>query len=160
MSTRISKILCMSLIHLRGKNLEKIVKHFSASNLAMFEYQNGDEYQFVAKLGEEEFLLNQQGFNMDLVEAQQYAFQRGDAVFRLSGQWLNLMSEVCVYDFRQARPGNFLMVLVAGISVWMLVPESNGDLIIGCDPTYGHYLYETLQNQINVSPFLNSGVSS
>lgn len=160
MTVQIHKKAYTNLTHLRGKRLGDSLKKITSAQLDIFKYQLLGENEFIAKLGNEEYLLNIQNFSVDLLESQQYAFQRGDAVYELSGNWIALMSEVCIYDFRQAVPGEFLMVLVAGISVWILVPEPNGNLIVGCDPTLEEYLENTLHRQINVSPFLNNGVSA
>ncbi len=145
---------------LRGKRLAELIKKLNLSVPSLFEYQKYNGHGFIANLGAGEILINHSSFNESLLEEDQYAFQRGDAVFTLSGDWRALMSEVCIYDFRQAKPGDFTMVLVAGVGVWMLIPEDDAPLILGCDPTYGHYLQETLQNQINQSPFLNNGRQS
>ncbi len=144
-----------NLLHLRGANLYEVLARFEASDLEMFRYKNLAEDQFIAKLGMEELLICSEIDLSDSLESGQYAFQRGDAMFELSGDWKALMSEVCIYDFRQSRPGDFLMASVAGVSVWMLLPEADEPLILGCDPTYGHYLLSTLQRQLEESPFLN-----
>ncbi|MDG6774340.1 hypothetical protein QCB45_08345 [Thiomicrorhabdus sp. ZW0627] len=144
-----------NLLHLRGANLYEVLARFEASDLEMFRYKNLAKDQFIAKLGMEELLICSEIDLSDSLESGQYAFQRGDAMFELSGDWKALMSEVCIYDFRQSRPGDFLMASVAGVSVWMLLPEADEPLILGCDPTYGHYLLSTLQRQLEESPFLN-----
>ncbi|WP_373019573.1 hypothetical protein [Thiomicrorhabdus sp.] len=143
-----------NLQHLRGPNLSEVLTRFESSDLALFRYRNLAEDQFIAKLGREELLIRSEIDLSDSLESGQYAFQRGDAMFELSGNWKGLLSEVCIFDFRQSRPGDFLMVSMAGVSVWMLVPEVDKPLVLGCDPTYGHYLLETLQRQIDESPFL------
>lgn len=158
MSIQLERHSLEHLMVLRGKNLSGLLQNLEGSVPSLFHYQKLDNKGFIANLGAEEFLINHAGFNRDQLEPQQYAFQRGDVVISISGKWQELLSEVCIYDFRQARPGEFLMVLIAGVSVWMLIPEATEALIIGCDPTYGDYLFETLEKQINTSPFLNYGV--
>ena len=142
------------LMHLRGEGLDEVLASLGASDLDIFQYQFVADGQFVAKLGNEEiFVCVEQPLDIS-EEKKQYAFQRGDAIFELSGDWKGLMAEVCIYDFRQTQPGDFLMVLIAGVSAWLLIPEEGAPLVLGCDPTYGHYFYETLVRQLEVSPFL------
>jgi len=160
MRVRLTTLSLDNLMVLRGKNLLDLVNKMTLSVPTLFRYEKHGQQEFIANLGTSEILINHSSFENSLLEENQYAFQRGDAVFTLSGDWQALMKEVCIYDFRQAKPGDFSMVLVAGVGVWMLIPEANTPLILGCDPTYGHYLKETLQNQINQSPFLNNGKQS
>ncbi|MDX1353462.1 MAG: hypothetical protein R3254_10640 [Thiomicrorhabdus sp.] len=155
MSIQVNTLALENLMVLRGKSLAELVQKMDLPLPDLFKYEMFDNQAFIANLGTSEILINHPAFKSQELGSQQYAFQRGDAVLSLSGDWRLLMSEVCIYDFRQARHGDLLMVLVAGVSVWMLIPEDNSPLILGCDPTYGHYLLETLHNQINQSPFLN-----
>lgn len=154
MSIQITPLTLDNLTVLRGKRLADFIQKMGLPLPELFKYASFGEQRFIANLGAGEILINHPGFNVRLLDEEQYAFQRGDVVLSLSGDWRALMSEVCIYDFRQARPGDFSMVLMAGVGAWMLIPEENAPLIIGCDPTYGHYLLETLQRQIDQSPFL------
>ena len=155
MSIQLTKQTLPNLTVLRGKNLSQLLLKIELSNPEIFKYHNLNNGEFVANLGQEEILINHSSFSYEQLESQQYAFQRGDVVISLSGDWRKLMTEVCVYDFRQAKPGDFVMVLMAGVSVWMLIPQEGEPVIIGCDPTYGEYFIETLEEQIHTSPFLN-----
>ncbi|WP_130536651.1 hypothetical protein [Thiomicrorhabdus indica] len=147
-----------NLMHLRGEGMQEVLASLGAENLEIFQYRSVAKDQFVANLGDEElYVCVEQPVQVSL-EKNQYAFPRGDAVFELLGNWKALLSEVCIYDFRQCRPGDFLMVSVAGISAWLLIPETDEPLILGCDPTLGHYFQETLTRQIEESPFLKNGV--
>ncbi|MBF6057991.1 hypothetical protein [Thiomicrorhabdus heinhorstiae] len=156
MSLQISQKNVPGLLHLRGKKLNEILASFDAADLQVFQYKSLAENQFVAKLGEEELYVCADGSVSVSTEHNQYAFRRGDAIFEVAGNWKNLMAEVCIYDFRQSCPGDFLMVAMAGISAWLLIPEEGKPLILGCDPTFGHYLLETLTKQIETSPFLKT----
>lgn len=153
MSIVIQEKSLSSLTHFRGTNLTQLLEQLGQSDMDIFEYRVLADMGFVAKLGEDELLVHSQTA-LNMVSNEQYAFQRGDAILELSGNWLGLMSEVCIFDFKQTRPGSFLMVLMAGVSVWMLIPQADAPLIIGCDPSYGHYLFSTLQHQVAQSPFL------
>ncbi|WP_040725510.1 hypothetical protein [Thiomicrorhabdus sp. Kp2] len=155
MSIQLKKQTLPNLTVLRGKNLSQLISKLELSNPEIFKYHNLNNGEFVANLGQEEILINLSSFSYDQLETQQYAFQRGDVVINLSGNWRKLMSEVCVFDFRQARPGDFVMVLIAGVGAWMLIPQEGEPVTIGCDPTYGEYFIETLEKQIHTSPFLN-----
>lgn len=155
MSVQLANFSLENLMVVRGKQLSELITNMALSVPNLFKYQKFNEQEFIANLGESELLINTSAFNPEMLNEEQYAFQRGDAVFTLSGDWRSLMTEVCVYDFRQANPGDFSMVLLAGVTVWMLIPDDGEALVFGCDPTYGHYLQETLSNQINQSPFLN-----
>lgn len=155
MSIQIKTLALDNLMVLRGKSLAEYVQKVELPLPDLFKYEKLDNQAFIANLGTSEILINHPAVKSEELGTQQYAFQRGDAVFTLSGDWRSLMTEVSIYDFRQAKPGDFLMILVAGVGVWMLIPDDNSLLTLGCDPTYGHYLQETLNNQIDQSPFLN-----
>ncbi|WP_321324017.1 hypothetical protein [Thiomicrorhabdus sp.] len=155
MKIQLTKHSLPNLTVLRGKNLPQLIAKLEIANPELFKYELFNKEEFIANLGQEEILINHSKFSYDQLELQQYAFQRGDVVITLSGDWRNLMSEVCVFDFRQAKPGDFVMVLMAGVGVWMLIPEEGEPVTIGCDPTYGQYFIETLEKQIETSPFLN-----
>lgn len=161
MSIEIRSIELTGLTHLRGLNLGNVLEKLTAVPLDIFRYTSLPEEgeaktpYFVAKLGEEELLVNVPQAVTNELSENQYAFQRGDAVFELSGNWRDLMAEVCIYDFAQTKPGDFSMVLMAGVSVWILIPEADQPLMMGCDPSFGHYLFTTIQRQIAESPFLN-----
>lgn len=154
MSVQMAKKPLTGLTVLRGKNLPQLISKLESEIPVLFGYHAYGDEAFIASLGAEEYLINHPKFSHDLLESEQYAFQRGDVIITLSGNWRALMSEVCIYDFRQANPGDFAMVLIAGVSVWMLIPVDGDAVTLGCDPTYGEYLIETLENQINTSPFL------
>lgn len=157
MTIQVAQQSLENLTVLRGKRLPELIEKMALPLPKLFRYENLVDQNFIANLGEEEILINHAVFNKTLLEEEQYAFQRGDVIFTLSGDWRSLMSEICIYDFRQARPGDFSMVLIAGVGVWMLIPDDNASLVIGCDPTYGHYLMKTLQHQIKHSLYLNNG---
>ena len=147
-----------NFLHLRGEDMQEVLALLGAENLEIFQYRFVAKNQFVTKLGEEElYVCVEQPLQLSS-EKNQYAFPRGDAVFELSGNWKALLSEVCIYDFRQCRPGDFLMVSIAGISAWLMIPQADEPLILGCDPTLGHYFQEILTRQIEESPFLKNGV--
>jgi len=155
MSIQLTQKSFPNLTVLRGKDLPKLISKLEITHPEIFKYEMGNNDEFIANLGQEEILINHSSFTYEQLETQQYAFQRGDVVISLSGDWRKLMTEVCVFDFRQAKPGDFVMVLIAGVGAWMLIPQEGEPVTIGCDPTYGEYFIETLEKQIHTSPFLN-----
>lgn len=73
-----------------------------------------------------------------------WCFRRYDCVFELAGSgWVELMTHLCQYDFRQLQPGSWLMTSVAGVNCWLYHEIDSGNLMIGADPGYRHYLIET-----------------
>ncbi|MBP0047326.1 hypothetical protein H9C73_01135 [Marinobacterium sp. AK62] len=74
----------------------------------------------------------------------EWCFRRYDSLFELKGEgWIELMAHLCQYDFRQLKPGDWLMTSVAGVSCWLYHEIESGSLLIGADPGYRHYLIET-----------------
>ncbi|GAA0793415.1 hypothetical protein [Marinobacterium sediminicola] len=74
----------------------------------------------------------------------EWCFRRYDCVFELAGRgWVELMTHLCQYDFRQLQPGDWLMTSAAGVSCWLYHEIESGNLLIGADPGYRHYLIET-----------------
>lgn len=57
-----------------------------------------------------------------------------------------LMSEFCALDLSDAGDG-LLYTRVAGVSVWLRV-ERGPVYRMGCEPSYGEYLFETLLNGV------------
>lgn len=75
----------------------------------------------------------------------EWCFRRYDCVFELAGSgWVELMTHLCQYDFRQLQPGDWLMTSIAGVSGWLYHEIDSGSLLIGVDPGYRHYMTETL----------------
>lgn len=95
----------------------------------------------VARTGRDEYMVM-------LADAQpapqgEWCFRRYDCVFELTGgRWITFMAHLCQYDFRQLQPGNWLMTSVAGVSCWLYHEIESGNLLIGADPSYRHYLTE------------------
>jgi len=78
-----------------------------------------------------------------------YQVARADAAFILSGsQALNILSELCVMDLRDAALGSHvvLMTQVAGVSATLMRQSLAGEQVyrIWCDASYGPYLWEML----------------
>ncbi|MDR9498808.1 MAG: hypothetical protein RI556_06495 [Hydrogenovibrio sp.] len=132
--------------HLKDSEAEEALEKRLNLVLGIFSYRSLTQpTSLVARLGSDEYFVC--GASSDQMETIKdiRAFQRGDAVFELSGNWLAPLSEICIHDFRQTRPGHFLMTTAAGVNVWLLIPDANAPLIMGCDPTYEAYLYSVLE---------------
>ena len=107
---------------------------------------------FTTRLGPREFIVAS-GQGGELPPAPHSApqgvwvFPRCDAVLELDGvHWKEAAAEVCSYDFRELAAGSWLPVAMAGVTVWCL-PRKQG-IWIGCDPSYGAYLEETLREVV------------
>jgi sarcosine oxidase subunit gamma len=71
---------------------------------------------------------------------------RDDLEVVLGGaQASRILAEVCALDLSNAQ-GRFLLTRVAGVSAWLCVEEDAQGVRfrIGCDPSYGAFLFETL----------------
>lgn len=112
----------------------------------------------VLRLGNAEFLIEDQAkgkacsklhaFNQSNMQGVSHV-ARADASFVLSGsKALNLLSELCVLDLRDAAlPSNaVVMTQVAGISATLIRENLAGEKVyrIWCDGTYGAYMWEIL----------------
>lgn len=75
---------------------------------------------------------------------------RDDLEVVLGGEHASsLISELCSLDLASVE-NQFLLTRVAGIAAWLRVEEMGEQRYyrIGCDPSYGEYLFETLLNGI------------
>lgn len=97
---------------------------------------------FIARTGREEFLIatttppTANGTTC-------WCFGRDDRVLALSGpDWRDVMAQVCHMDLRNLGPGDWQMLAAAGVNLWCLGIDQG--LLLGCDPSLGHYLQQTL----------------
>lgn len=141
------------LFHIKGNNALSPLDALSLQvPEKLFHYSPLDNMGFVAKLGQSEFLLyrdNEESWDDwpdSVSDPQTYVFPRDDALFTLNGEnWSEFMLQVCSFDFSKSTPGEFILANMAGVSTWFRVPSSDEPLVFGCDPSYGHYLYSTMQ---------------
>lgn len=76
---------------------------------------------------------------------------RDDLEVGLGGQGADrLMSEFCALDLSDVE-NQFLFTRVAGVSAWLRAEGAGAqrNYRIGCDPSYGEYLYETLLDGVH-----------
>ena len=138
-----------SLAALAAENCEVPEEWFTYRRTAAL---NTERLDFVARLGTRECLLLAEADDRraDRIAAagvaDTYVFQRDDTLLRVEGDhWAEMMLQVCSYDLCSALPPQFVMTSAAGISIWMRIPAAGEPLLIGCDPSFGHYLVSTLE---------------
>lgn len=103
----------------------------------------------VARTGSDEFLA----FSKDrsVVPVGVGCFERYDAIFCLSGSsWQSVMLQLCPFDFERMQPGEWQMLVVAGVNCWLyLSADAAETLLLGCDPGFAAYLKQTVEAVIN-----------
>lgn len=79
-----------------------------------------------------------------------WSFPRADRIFALRGEgWVDLMAQVCQFDFRKMQPGDWLMASVAGVNCWLYRQLDVDALLIGFDAGYEHYMSETFSTLVS-----------
>lgn len=74
-------------------------------------------------------------------------FPRDDCELALGGEGADaILSELCALDLGDQQ-GRYLLTRLAHVSVWLWA-EGDGRYRIGCDPGFGEYLYETLDERV------------
>jgi hypothetical protein len=102
---------------------------------------------FIARTGQDEFLLHGSELSMAGQELA-WSYPRGDRVLALQGDaWREAMAQICHWDFSGFSEGEWQMLAAAGITIWCL--GSGNGLLLGCDPSLGDYLQETLQEIVS-----------
>lgn len=97
---------------------------------------------FIARTGREEFLIaattppTADGLCC-------WCYGRDDRVLALTGpDWRRVMAQVCHADLRGFGPDDWQLLAAAGVNLWCLGIDEG--LLLGCDPSLGHYLQQTL----------------
>ena len=114
-----------------------------------FRYKLQPKGGFLARLGDREFYIFGPAGTLPKkgsYGAETYVFQRSDAVFSFDGDgYLAFLRELCAYDFATSEPDEFILANLAGVSCWFRVPPKHStQILMGCDPSYGNYMNETL----------------
>jgi sarcosine oxidase subunit gamma len=106
---------------------------------------------FVARTGRDEFLIAGDGSWQPPASSPPWCFQRSDHLIELSGNgWAHALAAVCPHDLRAMGGDAWLMATVAGVDGWLRTgPDPEAGLLIGCDPSYGHYLETTLREVVS-----------
>lgn len=136
--------------HVRGNgaaaDLERIYGDLPSR---WFRYKLHPKGVFLARLGDREFYVFGPAGTLPGTASyglETYVFQRSDAVFSFDGDgYLAFLRELCAYDFATSEPDEFILANLAGVSCWIRVPPKRStQVLMGCDPSYGNYMDETL----------------
>jgi sarcosine oxidase subunit gamma len=140
-----------------GQAAEWLAAHALEVPEAYFRTQDlgGDEDSFLVRTGNAEFFLHDGAagnlrarvgeITGELVQGTRIV-ARDDLEVVLGGEGAaQLMSEFCALDLSSVA-NEFLLTRVAGIAAWLRVEGAGAQQVyrIGCDPSYGEYLFETL----------------
>ncbi|MEJ2059846.1 MAG: hypothetical protein P8Y64_05095 [Gammaproteobacteria bacterium] len=129
-----------------------------------FRVHDLGEDAFLVRTGEAEFILHDgpggalrtalgklsDGVADDLVAGTRIV-ARDDLEVVLGGEDAGrLMSEFCALDLAEVE-NRFLFTRVAGVTAWLCVEGTGAQRSyrIGCDPSYGEYLFETLLDGVH-----------
>ena len=136
--------------HVRGNgavaDLERIYGDLPSG---WFRYNLRPKGVFLARLGDREFYVFGPAGTLPRKVSygpETYVFQRSDAVFAFDGDgYLAFLCELCAYDFSISERDEFILTNLAGVSCWIrMPPKSSTQVLMGCDPSYGNYMNETL----------------
>lgn len=112
-----------------------------------FSYSPGDALDFVARIGEDAWLLMNGGEEPPTTPPDGHCFPRDDSLLVVSGDaWRELMLEICSHDFSRAAGSDFVMTRAAGVAIWVRVPVAGEPVLIGCDPSYADYLTQVIES--------------
>jgi len=139
---RIEHLEEQSLWHLTGTSPQSLAN----APRDWFTYFPGDALEFIARIGEHAWLILNAAEGSPGVPSGGHCFPRDDCLLVISGgDWHSLMHAICSFDFASAAPYDFVMTQAAGVSIWVRVPVESEPVLIGCDPSYGHYFTGVLQ---------------
>lgn len=119
-----------------------------------FRHRSIEDGGFLARLGNREFYIyGPAGIRPDkkTFGTNTFVFPRSDAVFSLDGNdYAAFLRELCAYDFAASEPDEFILANMAGVSCWFRMPPAQSTpLLMGCDPSYGDYMTETLTRTLS-----------
>lgn len=123
----------------------------SAAGLPLPEAQLSAEEAgeaLVARTGSDEYLaFLPKGQN---APACAWCFPRADRILAVQGEgWIELMAQLCQFDFRKMQPGDWLMASVAGVNCWLYREQSGNALLIGFDAGFDHYLSDVFNTLVS-----------
>lgn len=102
----------------------------------------------VARTGKDEYMAFLPGAKG--APACAWCFPRADRILAVQGEgWVELMAQLCQYDFRKMQPGDWLMSAVAGVNCWLYREHSDGALLIGFDAGFDHYLSDLFSSLVS-----------
>ena len=150
---KLEKAENLEMWHVRGQAAAAAIGSLSCGAPEMFKINSFSEFGFSTSTGKSEFyLVDEKGGSVATElkakadDADTFMFPRQDALFVLSGEgWKQMMLRVTAFNFEAADDSDFVMANMAGVSTWFRVSSTDPNKVLfGCDPSYGHYLYETL----------------
>ena len=149
---KLEKIQNLEMLHVRGQGAPDAVNSLSCGAPEIFKINGFSDFGFSTTTGREFYVVDEKGGSVAAElkakadDAGIYMFQRQDALFVLSGEgWKDMMLRVSAFNFKTANDDDFVMTNMAGVSTWFRVSNTDPNKVLfGCDPSYGHYLFETL----------------
>lgn len=135
----------------------------------MRDQDRDDSWNVVARLGATEFFIEERGEATDVAALEQllagdfagaHPVLREDTAIVLGGEHVaDVLAQVCNVNFSALdiaqRP--VVMTLMVGVSV-LVLPQNHPDgavYRIWCDPSFGTYLWETLEEAVQKMPGRN-----
>lgn len=150
---KLEKVKNLEMWHVRGQAAPAAVNSLSCGAPEMFKINSFSDLGFSTTTGKTEFfVIDEKGGSVAAElkakagDANTFMFPRQDALFILSGEgWKDMMLRVTAFNFKAANDKDFVMANMAGVSTWFRVSDTDPNKVLfGCDPSFGHYLYETL----------------
>jgi len=150
---KLEKAQNLEMWHIRGQAAPAAIGSLSCGAPEMFKINSFGDFGFSTSTGPTEFyLVDEEGGSVATElkakadDADTYMFPRQDALFVLTGEgWKDMMLRVSAFNFKVADDKDFVMTNMAGVSTWFRVSDTDPNKVLfGCDPSFGHYLYETL----------------
>lgn len=150
---KLEKVQDLEMWHVRGLAAPAAVGSLSCGSPEMFKINSFGDFGFSTATGKTEFYVVDEKDGSVATElkakagdADTFMFPRQDALFVLSGEgWKDMMLRVSAFNFKAASDGDFVTANMAGVSVWFRVSDTDPNKVLfGCDPSYAHYLHETL----------------
>jgi sarcosine oxidase subunit gamma len=138
-----------------GQAVDWLAAHGLETPDAFFRAQDLGDDSFLVRTGVAEFFLHDGPAGLlqerlgdppgTLVQGARVV-ARDDLEVVLGGEGAaRIMDEFCALDL-SSHANDFLLTRVAGVAAWLRVEETGAQRYyrIGCDPSYGEYLFETL----------------
>lgn len=133
----------------------------------MRDADRDDSWNVVGRLGSTEFFLEERGEAAGVAALEQlmagdfagaYPVLREDTAIVLGGERVDdVLAQVCNVNFNALESRSVVMTLMVGVSV-LVLPQNHADgavYRIWCDPSFGAYLWETLEEVVQKMPGRN-----
>jgi sarcosine oxidase subunit gamma len=133
----------------------------------MRDADRDDSWNVVGRLGSTEFFIEERGEAAGVAALEQlvaadfagaYPVLRQDTAIVLGGDRVDdVLAQVCNVNFSALESRSVVMTLMVGVSV-LVLPQNQADgavYRIWCDPSFGTYLWETLEEVVQKMPGRN-----